>query len=266
MRTLGTLVLLALLTACAGDSPRAPVEDRYGEQVGQDELVPDTYKVKRGDTLFAIAWRYGFDFRGLASANSIVEPYTIYPGQTLRLRETKQVTSAGPPSSQANTAAPPAPATTAQQAPEKSSSPVSSPARSVASAPRVAAGGSGAAVGKWRWPTRGKVVRGFSGTVHKGVDIDGKSGDPVYAVADGNVVYAGSGIVGYGRLLIVKHNDIYLSAYGHNRALLVSEGSRVTAGQKIAEKGSSATNSVKLHFEIRREGRPVDPLALLPPR
>jgi lipoprotein NlpD len=227
------------------------VEDRYGEQVGYDELVPHTYKVKRGDTLYAIAWRYGFDFRGLASANSIAAPYTIYAGQTLHLRETEQVTSAGPPSS---------------PAPKQASKPGKPSATAVVSAGPVASRSSGAAVGKWRWPTRGKVVRGFSGTVHKGVDIDGESGDPVYSVADGNVVYAGSGIVGYGRLLIVKHNDIYLSAYGHNRALLVGEGSRVTAGQKIAEKGSSATNTVKLHFEIRREGRPVDPIALLPAR
>ena len=110
------------------------------------------------------------------------------------------------------------------------------------------------------------MVRKFSGTVHKGVDIDGRAGDAVQATAAGRVVYAGSGIVGYGKLLIVKHNEVYLSAYGHNRKLLVAEGDNVTAGQKIAEKGSSATNSVKLHFEIRRGGKPVDPLSLLPRR
>ena len=204
LRTLGTLVLLALLTACAGDSPRAPVEDRYGEQVGYDELVPDTYIVKRGDTLFAIAWRYGFDFRGLASANSIAAPYTIYTGQTLRLRESEQVTSAGPPSSPAKKAVPVASKAKSKGAskgaskrvPKKTSKPKISSAAAVVRASPVAPRGSGAAVGRWRWPTRGKVVRGFSGTVHKGVDIDGESGDPVYAVADGNVVYAGSGIVG----------------------------------------------------------------------
>ena len=108
------------------------------------------------------------------------------------------------------------------------------------------------------------TVRRFSPAVHKGIDIDGKAGDPVIAVAAGEVVYAGSGIVGYGKLLIIKHNDVYLSAYAHNQALLVEEGAAVRAGQKIAEKGSSATNSVKLHFEIRREGKPVDPLKLLP--
>ncbi|MFB3080047.1 MAG: peptidoglycan DD-metalloendopeptidase family protein, partial [Lysobacterales bacterium] len=126
--------------------------------------------------------------------------------------------------------------------------------------------GAGKPVGKWRWPTEGKIVRGYSGTVHKGVDIDGKAGDAVRAVAAGKVVYAGSGIVGYGNLLIVKHNDLYLSAYGHNRSLLVQEGESVAVGQRIAEKGSSATNAVKLHFEIRREGKPVDPVTLLPSR
>ena len=110
------------------------------------------------------------------------------------------------------------------------------------------------------------MVRKYSGTVHKGVDIDGKAGDAVLATATGKVVYAGSGIVGYGKLLIVKHNEVYLSAYGHNRSLKVSEGDRVQAGQQIAEKGSSATNTVKLHFEIRRGGEPIDPLKLLPRR
>jgi lipoprotein NlpD len=110
------------------------------------------------------------------------------------------------------------------------------------------------------------VIRGFSGTVHKGIDIDGKAGDPVRAVAPGMVVYSGSGIVGYGNLLIVKHNELYLSAYGHNKRLLVKEGEGVKVGQQIAEKGSSATNTVKLHFEIRREGKPVNPDKLLPGR
>jgi len=109
-------------------------------------------------------------------------------------------------------------------------------------------------------------VREFSGTVHKGIDIGGNRGEAVQAVADGMVVYAGTGIVGFGELLIVKHNDTYLSAYGHNDRLLVKEGAIVRVGQKIAEKGSSGTDTVKLHFEIRKEGKPIDPLRLLPKR
>ena len=118
----------------------------------------------------------------------------------------------------------------------------------------------------WRWPTSGRVMRGYSPNVHKGIDIAGKRGDDVRAAAAGVVVYAGTGIVGFGELLIVKHNDIYLSAYGHNDRLLVAEGETVRAGQVIAEKGSSGTDTVKLHFEIRREGKPVDPQRLLPRR
>jgi len=247
MRTFCTLCLLALLGACAGDPPRAPVEDRYGRHVSRDAIVPDSYRVKRGDTLYAIAWRYGFDFRKLARANSISAPYTIFPGQTLALRESEPAKA-----SKAKTSTP-----------RSSKSTTTSKSRATAA---KETGYTGKSVGKWRWPTEGKVVRGFSGTVHKGVDIDGKAGDPVQAVASGKVVYAGSGIVGYGRLLIVKHNEVYLSAYGHNRELLVREGDIVTAGQRIAEKGSSATNTVKLHFEIRREGKPVDPVKLLPRR
>jgi lipoprotein NlpD len=110
------------------------------------------------------------------------------------------------------------------------------------------------------------VTRGFSESVHKGVDIAGTRGDPVVAAAAGKVVYAGTGIVGFGELLILKHNEVYLSAYGHNDRLLVAEGQTVTAGQTIAEKGSSGTDSVKLHFEIRKEGKPIDPQRVLPRR
>ena len=109
-------------------------------------------------------------------------------------------------------------------------------------------------------------MRGYSSTVHKGIDIGGKRGDPVVASAAGHVVYAGNGIVGLGELLIVKHNEVYLTAYGHNERLLVSEGDNVRAGQKIAEKGSSGTDRVSVHFEIRKGGKPIDPLRLLPKR
>lgn len=121
-------------------------------------------------------------------------------------------------------------------------------------------------VSQWRWPSSGPVSRSYSSSVHKGIDIAGNRGDPVLAAAPGQVVYAGTGIVGFGELIIVKHDDIHLSAYGHNDRLLVREGDAVAAGQQIAEKGSTGTDSVKLHFEIRREGKPVDPMGLLPAR
>ena len=248
----GILALCLLLAACGGQTRQAPVEERAG--VYRDTR-PVNYTVKRGDTLYSIAWRYGLDYRELAQ---------LYPGQTLRLRGS--VPPAAPQSDR-----PVARAPAVKAPPEKTPAAVARAPEPVtnSSSPPVKTDSTSAptaAVDTWRWPTSGKVVRKFSGTVHKGVDIDGRAGDAVQATAAGRVVYAGSGIVGYGKLLIVKHNEVYLSAYGHNRKLLVAEGDNVTAGQKIAEKGSSATNSVKLHFEIRRGGKPVDPLSLLPRR
>lgn len=154
----------------------------------------------------------------------------------------------------------PAPAPVPQPAP----SPAAAPA--VSSPPSPPPPNPQGRVTAWLWPASGPVTRGYQSNVHKGIDIGGERGDPVKAVADGVVVYAGTGIVGFGELLIVKHNDIYISAYGHNDRLLVGENAVVRAGQTIAEKGSSGTDTVKLHFEIRKEGKPVDPLKLLPRR
>ncbi len=242
LKMLLTVLLTVLLTACAGDPSRAPVEER---SQGSDLSKPRAgyYSVSRGDTLYAIAWRFGYDFRKLAKANGIPSPYTIYPGQRLVLTDQVTGSSSIPSKTTTSTSTSVAPTTT-----------------------RVQSSDEGLVKGSisWQWPTQGKVVRGFSGDVHKGIDIGGKAGDSVKAVAPGRVVYAGSGIVGYGNLLIVKHSEVYLSAYGHNRRLLVDEGDVVKQGQRIAEKGNSATNSVKLHFEIRREGKPIDPNKLLP--
>ena len=284
MRNLCLVLLFACLSACSGDPPRAPVEDRQWQGQPAQSWQPTVYTVSRGDTLFAIAWRSGMDYRDLARFNNIARPYTIYPGQKLTLKDdgkARTTAAAGstpkpaanrrPASgSESSTSvaaatgkATAASATTAGSQAAKGSAPSKS-VPAAKSAARKPAGVPQKTAINWRWPTRGKVERGFSGTLHKGIDIGGKSGDPVASVAAGQVVYAGNGIVGYGELLIIKHNDIYLSAYGHNSQLLVSEGATVKAGQVIAEKGSSATNSVKLHFEIRREGKPVNPLKLLP--
>ena len=258
------LILLVVLTGCAGELARAPVEQRGVARPSVPVSVtsrPRQHVVVKGDTLYSIAWRFGHDFRELAKANGIVSPYTIYPGQELALTGkpvagmSKRKPPAGGKTSAASTSA--VSTTAASTVAVKPASAGKSTAR-----PKPAAAGSVA----WLWPTRGKVVKTFLGENHKGIDISGKSGDAVNAVAHGEVVYAGSGIVGYGNLLIVKHGETYLSAYGYNRRLLVAEGERVAAGQRIAEKGDSATNEVKLHFEIRREGRPVDPLKLLPRR
>lgn len=273
-------LLLCCLVACGGNV-RAPVEERAARTptsyTPSHEQPSSVYRVQRGDTLYSIAFRYGLDYRNMAAANRIAPPYTIYIGQRIQLRESvAQAPAAAPPRPTASTIpdAPPAAGIATAPAPAKPASPAQGQSPAVpprqAPASKPVTGNSDAFVGSkvsvWRWPTSGRVTRGYSGSVHKGIDISGKRGDPIEAVAAGKVVYAGSGIVGFGELLIVKHNDVYLSAYGHNDRLLVSEGQTVSAGQKIAEKGSSGTDVVKLHFEIRKEGKPIDPQRLLPRR
>lgn len=275
---LGFLVLLLVLAGCASRSP-APIEDR---QTRAATAVPaaNSYLVQRGDTLYSIAFRFGLDYRDVAAANGVRPPYTIYPGQRLSLIGGQASSYAARP----QPAAPPTPASRAEQVvpppatvvrPDPAPSPIvtapSSPAATtvVPAAPVPATPAPRpplAPVTAWRWPAAGPVTRGYSATVHKGIDIGGRRGDAVLAAAAGEVVYAGTGIVGFGELLIVKHDDVYLSAYGHNDRLLVAEGELVNVGQQIAEKGSSGTDTVKLHFEIRQEGKPIDPLRLLPPR
>ena len=266
-KTVTCALVLVLMAACAG-SPPAPVEDRqYG--AGRPS---EGYRVQEGDTLYSIAFRYGLDYRRLGAANGIAAPYTIYPGQRLRLSEADLPRSASSSATRNTSASPrPAPETSAKTpstAVIKPSSKVATtvPARKPAVAATTTTAAVNAPVKTWRWPSNGAVVRRYSATVHKGIDIGGKRGDPVEAVAGGQVVYAGTGIVGLGELIIVKHNEVYLSAYGHNERLLVTEGDVVRAGERIAEKGSSGTDSVRLHFEIRKEGKPIDPLRLLPKR
>ncbi|WOJ94592.1 peptidoglycan DD-metalloendopeptidase family protein [Congregibacter variabilis] len=271
------LCISAFMTACA-DKPLAPIEDRGRPGTAK---VEQRYTVLRGDTLFSIAFRYGLDFRRLAAANGISAPFTIFPGQKLRLAEADPLTVVRstptvPPKATPSVVAKvpvkqstPSPGTSSSQSTPKASTPSASSAVSDKSSGNTAkpvTPVSNRKVAGWRWPVPGKVTRRFETNLHKGVDISGKRGDAVIATAGGSVVYAGSGIAGYGLMLIVRHNDEYLSAYGHNDALLVGEGDVVRAGQKIAQRGSSGTDSVKLHFEIRRRGRPVDPLRLLPRR
>ncbi len=208
--------------------------------------------VRKGETLYSIAWQYGLDYRTLASRNGIRPPYTIYPGQKLRLRpaatsrSAKSITKA-PSSATAKTGERAASAPT-KSAPRK-------PVPRQAGKPR------------WQWPAAGKVISRFhSGDPRRqGIDIAGRAGSPVRAAADGKVVYSGNGLRGYGNLVIIKHNDIWFSAYAHNRRIRVREKETVKAGQTIADMGSTGTDRVKLHFEIRRNGKPVDPLRYLPP-
>jgi lipoprotein NlpD len=204
------------------------------------------YRVGSGETLYAIAWRYNLDYRELARWNNISAPYTIQPGQELTLTDPALLPDSRRPTESSKTA----PASVTRQ----------TATRTVAKAQPALPPPK-----KWIWPTRGKIVQTFRGqqSTAQGIDIAGVSGQDVYASADGKVVYSGSGLVGFGQLIIIKHNDTYISAYGYNRSLLVQQGAEVKAGQKIAEMGKLQGNPC-LHFEIRRQGKPVDPLKYLP--
>ncbi len=218
--------------------------------------------MRDGDTLYAIAFRHGLDFRKVAAWNGIGPPYRIVPGQRLRLTSPDggpTVSVEGPtrvddPTGPTTKASPPAAAASAARADAGAQRRAQT---SRPSAPQRVA---------WIWPAKGRVLREFAEGGNKGVDIGGRLGAPVRAAADGRVVYSGSGLVGYGKLIILKHNNSYLSAYAHNDRLLVKEGDSVVGGQRIAHMGQTGTQEVKLHFEIRRDGKPVDPLKYLPTR
>lgn len=252
-------ILLLLLLACAGRPP-APIEDHTRGTTPRSE----GYTVLRGDTLYSIAFRYGLDFRRLASANGIAAPYTIYPGQALKLaeaplpvRSSASTSKAAPAQKSKPNSSPPPPAKPVVKAAPKT--PTKASSSTTTGVPSKKASG-------WQWPVAGRVSRRFDDRLHKGIDITGERGTSIVATAAGKVVYAGTGIAGYGLMLILRHDDVYLSAYGHTDEILVTEGDAVRAGQLIARRGSSGTDAVKLHFEIRRRGRPVDPLTLLPAR
>ncbi len=242
-------------------------------------LAPGTYAVKPGDTLIRIGLDHGQNWRDIARWNGIDNPNLIEVGQVLRVvppgqdpsaAATRPVPSTGrlesrPLETNAAGAPPPGPTTTAPaaQAPQPLG-PTPTPA---AGSPAAAVPRQGDEAVDWSWPAAGPVNVPFDDARGvKGLSISGKAGDPVLAAADGRVVYAGSGLRGYGNLVIVKHNNTYLTAYAHNQALLVKEDQTVRRGQKIAEMGSSDADQVKLHFEIRRQGKPVDPARLLPAR
>ena len=238
---------------------------------------PGYYSVKPGDTLIRIGLDNGQNWRDVARWNSIENPNLIEVGQVLRVVppgvDPAATTSRGVAATKVE--ARPLdgkPAAAAASATSASAGAASSAAASSAASNAPAAPPASAAKSEadddvvWAWPASGAVLAGFEEGRHKGLAINGKAGDPVLAAADGRVVYAGSGLRGYGNLVIVKHNNTYLTAYAHNQALLVKEDQAVRRGQKIAEMGSSDADRVQLHFEIRRLGKPIDPAKLLPAR
>jgi lipoprotein NlpD len=338
-------IALLLLAGCATDyqapviergptapkktvKPAPPVAKKTAP--AEKDWRPDSYTVKKGDTLYSIGLEFGFDNKEIAQWNNIQPPYTIYIGQQLRLKDPRATASApaAPADSDVAVATPlklePAPtakpldgkpingkpieAAPAQPdaiplltEPKALKEPYSAKALTVEPAPKPAATvikpvpptdkpaatAEKPAVAEtpkpaeqatekpampaddealeWSWPAKGKILAGFNDSgSSKGMDIAGDQGQPVHAAAPGKVVYSGTGLRGYGKLIIIKHNKTYLSAYAHNSQLLVKEGQLVTKGQKIAEMGNSDTDRVKLHFEIRKLGKPVDPAKYLP--
>ena len=335
LRLMMPIVAALLLAACGTMRSSVVVEPATGtgyvENTGSRPVatartaIPGgSYQVQKGDTLYSIAFRKGVDFRDLAQWNAVAAPYTIWPGQQLKLaplvastttsatpvpapRPASAVTahpaaapatpstplfeSVTPPPVASTRAGPNQPngmATTPRSAsvvvpktvtpaaastttvvpvagmpmPSHAAVPPPAPSSPVASAASRAVSGV-----SWRWPAQGSLVKHFqSGDAIPGIEIAGSSGDPVRAAADGVVVYSGNGLVGYGELVIIKHSDSFLSAYGHNSKRLVKEGQRVSAGQQIAVMGSTGATRNELEFQIRKDGNPVDPLGYLPPR
>jgi lipoprotein NlpD len=343
MRPIRLVPCAALVVLAGCDMQRSSVVFEPSGQSGSHVVAPasrppppgGSYRVTKGDTLYSIAFRNKVDFRELARWNNIAEPYTIWPGQDLRLAPADHrpavaaaaparvaapagappvahatppaqggtVLAAAPPAASSTTKAPAAspmfePATdepvppplppdapvsaastvvvagvgtlpaTPSQAAKGAPPNVAAPAPSVdASTPTIIAGATRSASGiTWRWPADGSLIKKFSaGDAIPGIEIAGKGGDPVRAAADGVVVYSGNGLVGYGELVIIKHSDAFLSAYGHNRKRLVKEGEHVKSGQQVAEMGNSGASRDELQFQIRKDGNPVDPLSYLPP-
>ena len=299
--SIGLVILLLLLSACASNLHQAPVVERSQDTVKEERPTPveapsvksvadnrPTYTVKRGDTLLRIAFDLGLNYRDIVAWNSLSNPNDIKVDQVLfvgppdanglvkinpiNANQNVEVRNLTPINPSTNKSSPRgdkkvySEATLADM--QKAESSASAPVQVVKTEPPVVK-----PVEKivtetidWMWPTDGKAISTFDEQRGKGIDISGKLGQDVFAVAPGKVIYEGNAMRGYGNIIIVKHANNYLSAYAHNKTNLVKEGQPVARGQKIAEMGNTDTDSVKLHFEIRQAGKPVDPLKLLPQR
>jgi lipoprotein NlpD len=300
-RLLASAAVVLSLAGCATHHQRAPVEDRSrsgnagsapaapakvlpgAENAGK----PGYYTVKPNDTLIRISLETGQNWRDLAAWNNLDNPNLIEVGQVLRVIAPEATATASANGGVSSTKPIAAPSIQARPIDPKAAASAAAsgvkPGASAAAGAASTASGSQTAVTEpakepvakdpreadepnWQWPANGPTLGGFEEGKRKGLVIGGKAGDPVFAAADGRVVYAGSGLRGYGNLVIIKHNAEYLTAYAHNQALLVKEDQAVRKGQKIAEMGSTDAERVQLHFEIRKQGKPVDPARQLPTR
>jgi lipoprotein NlpD len=279
-----------VLAGCSSQVNRAPVEDRGTTSTStsssssagsaavkplpgvENAGKPGYYTIKPGDTLIRIGLETGQSWKDIARWNNLENPNLIEVGQVVRVVPPTSSTASGSDSgstrstASSSTSSSTVVATPLPPAVAGGSTSTATPAATPAPAPAPAAAAKGADDVDFMWPASGSLIAGFDEARNKGYDIAGKAGDPVVAAADGRVVYAGAGLRGYGNLIILKHNNTYLTAYAHNQTLLVKEDQSVRKGQKIAEMGSTDADRVKLHFEVRRQGKPVDPSRYLPSR
>jgi len=270
-RLFASILCTLLLTACTGQQQKPPVIDRSHPVTHTDYKKTHKkhkwYKVRKGDTLYSIAWANSLHYRTLAYWNAIRSPYTLHPGQILRLKpraknrksstaRAKQKSTVSKSKSRAK------PRTRPSTVKNKSYKSKTTKKTTAKTSKKSTVSGKP----KWTWPTQGRISYRFSSQVggKKGIGIVGRRGQKIQAAAAGKVVYSGEGLLRYGKMIIVKHNNRYLSAYAHNQKLLVREGAWVKAGQKIALMGSSGRNNTLVHFEIRRDGKPVNPIRYLP--
>jgi len=290
-RLLLAICLVLMVQACSTTrSTPAPVEDKKGTNsqgvwvsvglakasnssappIGAENAgKPGYYTVKQGDTLIRIGLDQGQNWRDIVRWNNLDNPNNIEVGQVLRVQPPLVAGSASKGTDQSNSGVVVRPVSSAVV--QNTSNPsadatTSPPANSTNTQSAKPVPLDNAEEITFAWPASGNLNAYFDEVKNKGLDIAGKAGDPVLAAADGKVVYAGSGLRGYGNLIIIKHNNTYLSAYAHNQTLLVKEDQSIKRGQKIAEMGSTDADQVKLHFEVRKQGKPIDPLKMLPPR
>lgn len=232
--------ILLLLNGCAS-SNYAPVRSYYRDI----PKLQKYYLVQKGDTLYAIGFRSGYGYKRLAEWNKLRPPYSLFIGQKLQLFKSKQQVATS----------------VAKQVKKQR---IKKARGTSQKSPILSNNKKKVLKFHWQWPIKGKILKNFSQTGNKGIDISGKLGQAVKAAAAGKVVYSGRGLVGYGNLLIIKHNSLYLSAYANNRLVLVKEGQNVRKGQTIAEVGKIRGTQTSLHFEIRKKGKPVNPVNYLP--
>ena len=270
------MALLACFLSACHVNP-VPEEKRTTSRTGYQLTKDGYYRVRKGDSLHAIAFNYGLDWRDIASWNHIRAPYLIYPDQELRMTPNRQYTSSSATPGNQHTPAPagsdarthPVPGSKAGSKPLTTTTALKAPQASTKNTqPSSSLSVTSNDPATWLWPTSGRIISNYkvNDSSRNGIDIGGKEGQPIIAAAPGEVVYSGSGLIAYGELIIIKHSDQFLSAYAHNRKRLVAEGQEVKAGTKIAEMGRNDRNEVLLHFEIRVNGNPRNPLSYLPRR